>query len=87
VARETSGPAITALVFAVLGWTFFPLFGSIAALIYAGQAEREIMAQADDLAGVELVGAARNIAVVNLLLWLLAVALIVVLAVTGTLWA
>jgi len=83
--RETSGPAITAFVFAVLGWTFFPLFGSIAALIYAHRAEREIMAQADDLAGIELAGAAWQLALVNLLLWFLAVALIVVLAVTGEL--
>jgi len=75
-ARETSDLAITAFVFAVLGWTFFPLFGSVAALIYAARAAREIGTAPD--AGIGLVRAAENLAWVNLLVWLLVIALAVV---------
>jgi len=40
--RETSALAITALVTGILGWTFLPLLGSLAAIITGHMARAEI---------------------------------------------
>jgi len=45
--RSTSGYAITSLICGILGWTLFPLLGSLAAIIFGHIARAEIRREPD----------------------------------------
>lgn len=69
---ETSGHAITALVFAVLGWLVLPILGPVIALVYASRARRQVERD-PSMHGEGLITAARTISLVQLVLLLFAV--------------
>jgi uncharacterized membrane protein len=71
---EKNRHAITALTFAVLGWTALPLFGALLGLYFASRARKEIDASHGDFTGHELAGAAATIAWIWLTLFLAALA-------------
>jgi hypothetical protein len=74
--EPTSRHAVTALVWAVLGWSFFPVFGWILAFIYAGRADRAIRRN-PDLGGAEIAGSARSLARAGIAYILVVLAVIV----------
>jgi hypothetical protein len=76
MATRTSRHAITALVWAVLGWSFLPFFGWIFAFVYAGRADRAIRRD-PDLGGAELAGSARSLARAGIAYLLVVLAVVV----------
>jgi hypothetical protein len=74
-AAETSRHAITALVWAIFGWTVLPFVGSVLALVYAGRAERAVRSS-PWLSGEQMAGAARSLAVAWFLYFLLVLAIV-----------
>jgi hypothetical protein len=73
--ERNSRHAITALVWAVLGWSFLPVFGWIVAFVYAGRADRAIR-QNPELGGAELAGSARSLARAGIAYLLLVLAVV-----------
>lgn len=75
---QTSSKAIMALVFAILAWTTCPIVLAIPALIFAGQAKREIETSNGWVTGEGFVTASRVMGWINLGLWgLFALAMLV----------
>lgn len=79
---QTSSKAIMALVFAILAWTTCPIVLAIPALIFAGQAKREIETSNGWVTGEGFVTASRVMGWINLGLWgLFAVGMLVFVAI------
>lgn len=76
---ETHRHAVTAFVYACLGW-FTPLFGAVLALIYAGRARRAVDAAPERYRGRQLAGSAASMAKAQLLLLLVGIVLAVLVA-------
>jgi 4-hydroxybenzoate polyprenyltransferase len=68
--RETARHAITAFVWAVLGFGFLPLIGTALAFVYAGRADRMID-RYPHLRGRELAASARSLAAAQLVFYVL----------------
>ena len=67
--QQTSSKAIIALVMAILAWTTCPIILAIPALIFSGQAKREIESSNGWVTGEGLVTASRVVAWLNIGLW------------------
>lgn len=79
--KPNSTLAIVSLVAGLLGWTFLPLLGSIAAIITGHMAKNEIKKSADTLGGNGMATAGLILGYAAVALGLCAVCVIVVLAV------
>ena len=67
--QQTSNKAIIALVMAILAWTTCPIVLAIPALIFSGQAKREIETSNGWVTGEGFVTASRVMAWLNIGLW------------------
>ncbi len=62
--------AVYAMAAALASWVLLPIIGAIISLRFAGSAAREIENSGGEMDGARMVGAARVIAVLNILFWL-----------------